>query len=309
MPSSDSDHKWKLTWKKFPHRKWEDLRDAWVAHVPTLLAACAQPDPGLENLPELLQLSPNDWLPVRYSDVIGLRTNAVWEAVFLFHKCSHTNLAAQRLAVQGMHSWCLFNAYHAAYLGAKGIMALLGVALPNLKGTQVALDLFPEPKPQPKRHRASGGLQFEEFVIVRLQQLDQRRVWEGLQRLLRVTEAECWDEALTSEIVSVGYATITPPRNHFLYKAHYWPLDDLAADAVGTRLNTMIIPELDAENGGFLLRLSFLVYHLFENLINDLAECSPVIRSQAAASRFLVRTAIPELDLYRDFISQVGASS
>jgi hypothetical protein len=306
MSSADSDHNWKLTWKKFPERTWEDLRDAWISHVPTSLATCAKPDPGLENLPDLLQLVPT-WAPVRLTDVAGLRTNAVWEALYLFHKCSHTNLAAQRLALLGMHSWGLFNAYHSAYLGAKGIMALLGVALPNLKGTQVAIDLFPEPQNQRKKHRPSGGVRFDEFVVLRLNQLDQRRIWQGLQRLLRVTQAQCWKDVLSREITSVKYAAIAPPRNHFLYKANYWPLDDLAADMSGTALNAMIVPELDADADGFLLRLSFLVYHLFEMLINDLAQYSPVVMEQVEASRFQVRKKVPEMALYRDFVSQVGA--
>jgi hypothetical protein len=302
MSASESDHKWKLTWKKFPPRKWEDIRDAWIAHIPTSLGICAQPDPGLEHLPALLQLTP-EWTPTQFPDVDGLRANAIWEAIYLFQKCAHTNLAAQRLAVQGMHSWCLFNAYHSAYLGAKGILAILGVELPNLGGMQVAIDLFPE-KSTPKRRTHASSVVFDEFSILRLHQLDQRRIWEGLQRMLRVADAQCWDKTLTIEIVNVNHATFTPPRNHFLYKAPYWPLDDLAADAVAQGLSAMIIPELDSDNDGFLMRLSFLVYLLFERLMNDLAELSPVVRSQVDASRFLVSQQIPELALYRDFVSQ-----
>ena len=144
MSSSDDDQKWHHLWKKFPSRRWEDVRNSWVDHIPTFPAIAARPDPGLEQLLPLLSI-PITNSPARQSDVPGLRANALWEAVFLFHKCSHTNLAAQRLAFQGMQSWCLFNAYHSAYLGAKGIMALLGVALPKLKGQQVALDLFQGP--------------------------------------------------------------------------------------------------------------------------------------------------------------------
>ncbi len=270
-----------------------------------LTEPCAKPDPGLEQLPLLLPLTPLDWIPSRYSDVPGLRTNAIWEAVYLFHKCSHTNLAAQRLALQGMHSWCLFNAYHSAYIGAKGIMAIFGVALPKLKDTQVAIDLFPAPETkQSKKSLATSGIRFDEFVILRLPMIDQRRIWEGLQRLLRVCGPECWDDALTSEITSIDYEKITPPRNHFLYKAQYWPLQDLVKDLPGSELKAMIAPELDTDKDGFLLRLSFVIYHLFERLMEDLAAYSPPIKVQLDASRCLVTTEIPELDLYRDFVAQ-----
>lgn len=146
-------------------------------------------------------------------------------------------------------------------------------------------------------------------MILRLHQLDQRRIWQGLQRLLRVTQAQCWADVITKELIDVKYAAITPPRNHFLYKANYWPLDDLAADVSDARLDAMIIPELDAETDGFLVRLSFLVYYLFETLINDLAKYSPVIMEQVEASRFQVRKMLPEMALYRDFIAHVGTAS
>src|SRR5439155_6373055 len=102
------------------------------------------PEPGLENLAPL-QAVPLPDNHGTFPDVEGLRSNALWEAVFLFHKCAHTSLATQRVGGQGMHSWSLFNAYHSAFLGAKGIMALLGIAVPKINGIQLAIDLFPEP--------------------------------------------------------------------------------------------------------------------------------------------------------------------
>lgn len=117
-------------WDKIVRRNWEQIRDAWLDHVPTFSSIGAIPDPGLEHLAALLTSNIPEIkdAPARFQDMEGMRRNALWEAVFLFHKCSHTHLAAQRLAGRGMHSWCMFNAYHSAYLGAKGIMALLGVA-------------------------------------------------------------------------------------------------------------------------------------------------------------------------------------
>jgi hypothetical protein len=297
----NEDDKWRRLWKQFRERRWDDVRDSWVEHIPSFGKVASRPDPGLENLPELLSIARDE--PVaRHEDVYGLRTNALWEAMFLFHKCSHTNLAAQRLASQGMHSWCLFNAYHSAYLGAKGIMTLLGVPLPNLSGNQVGLDLFPEPE----KKRLVKPVRFDEFLIVRLPKLDQRRMWQGFQRLLKMCRTQCWDDSLRKEIINVAYSAISPPRNYFLYKSHYWPLEDLASDATGDELSAMMTPELDAENDGFLLRLSFLVYLFFQQLISDLAKYSPVIRVQLEASRCLVDVQMPELDLYREFISQVA---
>src|SRR6185437_9153919 len=133
---------WKKVWKRFDARGWNDLKNAWIAAIPSAIELGSKPDPGLEDFSSLVDLAPSNWLTARSQNVAGLRSNALLEGVYLFQKCSHTSLAAQRLASAGMHSWCLFNAYHSAYLGAKGILAFLGVAFPVLNGSQVAIDLF-----------------------------------------------------------------------------------------------------------------------------------------------------------------------
>jgi hypothetical protein len=292
-------------WQNIGRRNWADVRNSWLTHIPRFPAVGAHPDPGLEGLNSLSEIT----LPVnhdRFQDVAGLRTNALWEAVFLFHKCSHTNLAAQRLAQQGMHSWCLFNAYHSAYLGARGLMALLGVALPNLSGKQVVIDFFPEPVKK-KRVRPLGAPQFEEFVIVRLPLLEQRYLWEAFQRVLRMSEAVCWNLRLRQELVDLSYEGITPPRNQFLYRARFWPLNDLTSDAASTDLQKLCGVGLDVDDLGFLMRLSFSVYRLFEQLMSDLSSHSGTIKEQLNASRFLSDSEVPELASYKEFVAQVAS--
>jgi hypothetical protein len=137
-------------WQNLGKRKWDEIRDAWLADIPSFASIGMRPDPGLERLAPLLAVD-HPKAPIghlRLADVAGLRTNALSEAVFLFHKCAHTHLAAQRIGQQGMQSWCLFNAYHSAYVGARGLLTLLGAPLPNLAGRQVVLDLFPDERPR-----------------------------------------------------------------------------------------------------------------------------------------------------------------
>jgi hypothetical protein len=294
-------------WQKFRARDWEEIRDAWLAHVPVFPCIGARPDPGLERLTSLLGIA----LPetnagaVRNPDVEGVRRNALWEAVFLFHKCAHINLGAQRLGQQGMHSWCMFNAYHSAYLGARGIMTLLGVALPNLSGNQVGIDLFPEhPARSRNTARLLGSQPFEEFLVLRLPRLDQRDFWEAFLRILRISKTRCLDDDLRKELLGLAHEKVTPARNHFLYKAHFWLFDDLASDAEVRALDTLVGIELDTEDNAFLLRLSFSVYYLFEQLMHDLGTYSAVIKEQIDGSRFLSDSTIPELDRYRVFLSQ-----
>lgn len=293
---------WRPKWQNIGTRNWEQIRDAWIAHVPRFPAIAARPDPGLDQLGPLLRI-PLDKANERYPDVPGLRANCLWEAVFLFHKCSHTTLAAQRIAQRGMHSWCLFNAYHAAYLGAKGVMALLGVAFPSPNGKQVAIDLFPQP--ERKRRHTLGAAAFEDFLIIPLAKLEQRRVWEAFRRVLNMSTASCWDTSIRDELYRLDPDQVSPPRNWFLYKNCHWPLEDLALDAPESSLTTLVGTELDVGDQGFLLRLSFSVYRLFEQLMNDLAGYSAPIKQQFQASRCL-DPEIPELESYRSFVSQTG---
>lgn len=292
--------------QNFRRRDWSEIRDSWLEHVPTFPSLGARPDPGLERLQPLLEISvlkDNE----RFPDVAGLRSLTLWEAVFLFQKCAHTNLAAQRLGSRGMQSWCLFNAYHSAYLGARGMTALLGVALPELSGRQVAIELYPEPV---KKKKSANGLRakFQEFVIVPLPKLEQRHLWETFQRVVNVSDASCWDLGLRHELLNLAHENITRPRNRFLYRAHYWPLGDLMEDIQPSDLAGLIGATLDSEDPGFLLRLSFAVYRLFEQLMSDLALYSGPVREQFDGSRFLAQSEAPELGCYKDFVSKASAA-
>lgn len=301
-------------WQNVRGRNWEEIRGAWLADIPSFPGVGSRPSPGLEQLATLQAISiPKiSAPPTLVSDPQGIRPNVLWEAVFLFHKCAHANLAAQRLGQRGMLSWCLFNAYHAAYLGAKGLMALLGVAIPNLAGRQVVIDLFPEPAKKKAKDR-KGALQtqsqFQHSLIIPVQLLEQRFLWQGFQRVLQISEANRWDQAVRQELLDLSFEEFSPPRNHFLYQAHFWPLNDLTSDADAERMNSLFGAELDSEDQGFLLRLSYSVYLLFEQLMEDLGEISGSIKQQLDGSRCRSAPSYPEISSYRAFLSQIEPRS
>jgi hypothetical protein len=201
----------------------------------------------------------------------------------------------------------MFNAYHSAYLGARGFMSLLGIGLPHLpNGGQLLVDVFPQPE-FPKRARKAklGDRKFEEFLIVRMPPFDQRTLWEAFQRVLRISEAACCDVGIRAELLDVQYEDITRPRNRFLYNAAFWPGQDLIIDSSPSDLARLIGAGLDSDHEGFLLRLGFLVYRLFEQLIGDLAAESGVIRDQLSHSRIVKHPLAVELATYNTFLSQV----
>jgi len=311
---------WARKWDNFRRRDWEHIRESWISNTPPRFAEIGSPpDPGLENLFLLHSMQPPDDHN-RLQDIAGVRSNALWEAVFLFHKCAHTNLAAQRVGQSGMHSWSMFNAYHSAYLGARGLMALLGVALPRINTIQTAIDLFPEsttPRKSPMIRKSEREKRvpilplpkFEEFTITRLGHLDQRFIWQAFRRVLVVTRSKCWDLGVRQSLLNLPFEEITPPRNSFLYRAQFWPLPDLIADASPTDFDTLFGTYLDVGEEGFLLRLCFSVYYLFDQLMRDLAEHSGVIKQQFDASRIIASSNLAVLGSYANFVAQVSAKT
>ena len=288
-------------WQKIAHRNWSEVKGAWLANVPEFPSVGFRPDPGVGRLDGLKGLSVSS-APQRFPDVEGLRRNVLWEAVFLFHKCSHTSLAAQRLAEAGMRSWALFNAYHSAYIGAKGIMALLGVVFPTLASKEVVLDVFPPVSSKSRRGVQTG--QFEEFLVIPIgRRLEQRFVWEVFQRVLRQSESRCWDQSSRDELLDLSWEDISRPRNHFLYRVLHWPLDDLIVDSTGD-WNDFWSTDLDIDNEDFLLKLSFIVYRLFEQLVIDFSKQSPIIAEQLKGSRCFNDNSRPvALECYASYIA------
>lgn len=288
-------------------RDWASLRDAWLDVVPVFGSIGASPQPGLERLGPPVNQLPDNYIVG--PDIEGVRMNTLWEAVFLFHKCAHAHLASQRLGHRGMHSWSMFNAYHAAYLGARGIMALLGVTLPFMpQGGQLLLDVFPPPdqKNKPKK-QALATKHFEQTLIVRFPRIDQRQLWQCLQRVLRMTTAQCWNETLRKDILDLTWAKMTGPRNDYLYRAAFWPGSDLIDDQEEGSLSALVGSELDVDGVGYLMRLSFTVYRLFEQLAEDLAAHSAPIRDQIAGSRVLRDPGVDDLSCYQAFAAGLNA--
>lgn len=264
-------------WQNIDARNWRFIRDSWVEYPLTISAPNEVPSPGLEDLADLRAIVPRQQVSI-YDDVPGLRSNALAEAVFLYKKCCRSRRAAQELAVSGGQSWALFNAYHSAYIGARGIMALLGFATPKLNGSQAGIDLFPITDNGGSQGKRPKTISKDKFRVFSLAKLEQRFVWEALIHVLNISTVECWNEDLVSEVTQLNFEKITPPRNLFLYKANYWPLDDLVADLIPSTLNSLVGSTLEESSDGFLLRLCFTIFQLFSELIADLASTSNTVR-------------------------------
>ena len=122
-------------------------------------------------------------------------------------------------------------------------------------------------------------------------------------------DSTCWDIGLRQKLLDLDHKRITRPRNRLLYRAHYWPLNDLISDENPSCLTDLVGTELDSDDPGFLLRLNFSVYRLFEQLMSNLADDSAVIKMQLEGSRVTTASGSSEVGRYRDFVSQTNAQA
>lgn len=171
------------------------------------------------------------------------------------------------------------------------------------------IDVHPEPEsPKGKRRLIAGSWIFDEFLLVRLKGgLEQLELWNAFQRVINVSKVSCWKGRAYDELLRMP-DEVTKPRNAFLYRAAFWPGDDLLVDGNKEEFASLVGTELSTEQKGFLLRLSYDVYWLFEQLINDLADASGVIREQVGDSRIMGAPKVAELACYNAFLADVESS-
>jgi hypothetical protein len=283
---------------KIGSRAWSEAKDAWLSNVPQFDSIGEAPNPGVEFIVSHSTIQPS-YPPSPIPDIEGLRRNILWEAMFLFQKCVHTRLAAERLGGEGMQTWSMFNAYHSAFLGAKGIMALLGVAFPRVGGAQTAIDVFPATPRSSQGVRRGPQTYSDRFKFFRLPGLlEQQSLWEAFQRVLRTADiGDVVPVSLIQAITSVPFAEFSPPRNRLLYQCHFWQFADILTPMPTTDIPNISAALLDSDDEGFLLKLCFVVHRVFSLMLRNLAVESDTVATQlAGTNQFLDdRAVFPEI--------------
>ena len=266
-------------------RHWDELKRSWMAHMSGLPSSVAAPDPGLERLGPLQEATLKDRIST--PDIGGLRGNALAEAIYLYHKAAHAQLAVARLSTAGMTAWAMFNAYHSAFLNAKAVMALLGVVFPKVNGKDYLIDIFPVPDKRRSNRQFKMKADYADFVAVGIPRLDQRYVWQALKRCCSNTMGAWPDVTVVDRIKEIEWERVTPPRNKFLYSPPFWPaVDDLTRDLVDLEWDDLIEAGLDPDSTGFLLTLSLDMFEISRWLFGDLAKDSNLFASQIEGVRW-----------------------
>jgi len=278
-------------------RNWQDIRKAWIdAGIPSFQGIGVPPSPAVHEVPGFQQLQLTGDV-TRLEDIQGLRGAALSEAIYLFHKCAHATFASQTLGYEGMHSWAMFSAYHAAFFGAKAVMALLGTAFPPLNGNERLVDFFPE-SGKSKRSGINVTGSFHEFVVVKIPKFEQRHLWQAFQRTVNVTTVDIWPHSLRDAVLEVKVDEFARPRNNYLYRNSHWPLNDLT-DVLTPGSLSRWIDALDPDESGFLLRLNMVVYQMLDVIVEDLGKYSSGVREQYQSCLQQINRDVASLEPYR----------
>ena len=111
-----------------------------------------------------------------------------------------------------MHSWGMFNAYHSAFLGVRGIMALLGIGFPRFaESGQFFIDVHPAPATnKQKKQLIAGQYLFRDFSMIKLSnQVDHEDTWTAFIRTLNVSKVPCWEERESKELRDLAVKSIS----------------------------------------------------------------------------------------------------
>ncbi len=266
-------------------RDWPAIREAWLSFVPAFPKEGALPSPSSDNLLDVQGFNTPTHDPVRLEQIVGIRSAVLWEAVCLYQKAKHTNVAATELLNAGFQTWSLFNFYHSAYLAAKGTMYLLGVTVPQVKSKRCILDIFAAPE----SHQNGKKIQHDsltDFVAIPIAGLDQHELWAWFQRLIASTRSVPWDKALAREIHLITESRdFTRQRNGLLYRPGNWLAEDLLSPLpLKIPWNSPPLKVLDTEEISFLAGLSDRVHSIFDSALADLSKSSLPIRTQMNAA-------------------------
>jgi hypothetical protein len=271
--------------QKLRGRDWPAIREAWLSFIPRFPNLGALPDSSSDDLLDVLGFTGPTSNPVRLEQIVGIRSAVLWEAVCLYQKAKHTNVAAKELLNSGLQTWSLFNFYHSAYLAAKGTMYLLGVTVPLVKSKWCILDIFASPENHQNGRRVKHE-SLTDFIAIPLSGLDQHQLWAWFQRLLSSTRSVPWDKEIAREIFLITESRdFVRQRNRLLYRPGFWLADDLLAPLpLDVPWNTPPRQALDPREADFLAGLCDRVHSIFDSALADLSTSSLPIRMQMNAA-------------------------
>ena len=215
--------------KRLSTKRWVDLRQLWLEHVPEIEPPGARPAELLEESVELQ--SEMRWTRSgtehRFEPEGHPAAQVFHEAVFASHRAVRVACAAEKQIDDGLPTWSISTAHQASMFAVRSLLGLCGISYIEGDGVQCLVDVFPAGRKGTRGRgsviRASG----REVQLLRVRKMEQRHWWLVLQRILRTSSEAfaCW-RPFGAELASCDVRVLSRERNGLHYRGE-WFLGDL----------------------------------------------------------------------------------
>lgn len=278
---------------KIEVRHWESLVDLWIRYPNSADSPGESPQEELFELDalreQISQVRPPHPLSVA-EDIPGLREAVLKQAFFFLQRAAHAWIVAERSANSKFRCHALSTYYDSGFLACRSIVGLLGVtAIPSVGSKQHFLvDLCGGIVEGTRKM----GLPKYYIRILETdgQSIKHQEWWFLLQKTLQKTKKlpSTVPSEIVTELCALGDTDFATQRNHLLYRATYWPHDEVRLShlrgefAVFGSISRVIDTLRDAESDVFLVALANSVIRLGIGLLSNLSAVSGQFEQELA---------------------------
>jgi hypothetical protein len=220
-------------------KRWDEIRDSWAPYLSKSINAFEEEN-DYRSMQDVIAATSNLYssedkdsiLNVNYIQPFVLR-----EGIILLHKASNVISAAQADILKGYKTWSLVNAYHGSHFAAKSILCFLGITFPLIEVSEgkqnlIMLDIWPGLIKTKNVYQGLklGSTESTLFARPPITKLDQRHIWQALQRYLNVMtlpHPNIWPNDYPKVIKTIDYKGFGKQRNYLFYTNNAWLFDDL----------------------------------------------------------------------------------
>lgn len=279
---------WNSIIDKIFYRSWDDLKDIWLDYIPDFVQPGSAPEHEIiDSIPLLIEVEKiENSHPYSVSDEMPeVRSAAIHQGIFLLHKAANVIGASQIHIREGIKSWSLSSAYHAAFFSMKAVLHFLGaidIHIPE-RG-YFLLDLWSEEASKTSRIRKRT---YSVIKIIKSKRFEHQQLWALFQRMLRITNLS--EKIITaqniSSIQSLKIADFARQRNRLHYNTK-WFFDDIHDyifnKSFGVFQNNLSDGSAlqNPNEEDFSLALGFILVRMGCQMLSDIAELSPEIKNE-----------------------------
>ena len=215
--------------KRLSAKRWVELRQLWLEHIPEIEPAGAGPAELLEENVDLQSemRRTSSATEHRFEPEVHPAAQVFHEAVFASHRAVRVACAAQRQVDDGLPTWSISTAHQASMFALRSLLGLCGISYIEAEGVQCLVDVFPAGKKGMRGRGSVIRVSRREVQLLRVRKMEQRHWWLVLQRVLRTSSESfrCW-RPFGTELASCDVRVLSRERNVLHYRGK-WFLGDL----------------------------------------------------------------------------------